>query len=67
MKIQFLEPLPPFRMPGADICTHKRALRIFWRGFSYPQRPYFYHRWGFYGFGVGPVGFMFWPHTQDEK
>ena len=23
--------------------------------------PYCYHKWGFYGFGVGPLRFMFWP------
>jgi hypothetical protein len=49
-----------------DIWIYTRCLRIFWRGFQCPQGPYGFHQWGFYGFGIGPVGFMFWPHPETR-
>lgn len=45
------------------------CLRVFWR---WPLRrlrnnlPYAFHDFGLYAFGVGPMGFMFWPPRPAE-
>ena len=49
-----------------DICLLGAYLRVFYRPWHFPWRPYAFHKWGFYGFGVGPVGFMFWPPQKSE-
>ena len=36
------------------------CLRVFFR-WRFPWRPYAWHDWGLYAFGIGPVGFMYWP------
>lgn len=50
-----------------DIELSDNCLRVFWRGFKPPQRPYFYNKWSVFGFGVGPFGFMFWPATTVRR
>ena len=50
-------------MTGADIWVGKRCLRVFLRGFRNP-RPYAWHKYGFYAFGAGPIGFMYWPPNR---
>lgn len=47
-----------------DICFAGRCLRVFWRGFDVRQRPYRFNLWGFYAFGAGPIGFMYWPKRR---
>jgi hypothetical protein len=37
-------------------------LRIFWRGWDCPQRPYWFRRWAITAFGVGPIGVMVFRH-----
>ena len=46
--------------PMRDIWIRGACLRVFYRGWRKPM-PYFFRRWGFYGFGALSVGFMFWP------
>jgi hypothetical protein len=41
------------------------CLRVFYRGWRHPL-PYCFHRWGFYGFGAGPIGCMLWLKTGNE-
>jgi hypothetical protein len=48
-----------------DVWIAGRCLRLVWRGFSCPQRPYGWFRWGVYSFGAGPIGFMFWPKRRE--
>ena len=44
----------------SDIWFYGCCLRVFWR-WRYPWRPYAHHAYGLYAFGIGPIGFMFWP------
>lgn len=41
------------------------CLRVFWRKRSMFCGPYAFHNWGFYAFGVGPIGCMFWPRRSE--
>jgi hypothetical protein len=48
---------------------HKdKVLRVFWRGMATIKHPlpYYFHKWGFYGFGFGPIGFMYWPEPKEK-
>jgi hypothetical protein len=47
-----------------DLHFRGATLRMLWRGFHCPQRPYCYFRWGAWIFGGGPVGFMYWPRPK---
>lgn len=47
-----------------DIYFAGCCLRVFRKRLSFP---YFFHNWGFYGFGAGPFGFMFWPARSGSE
>lgn len=47
-----------------DIFVGDECLRIFPRHFSCG---YWFHRWGFYGFGFGWLGFMFWSAKEKRQ
>lgn len=55
-------PMHDFHFRGACL----RVVWLGWVGLKHPL-PYAFHRWGFYGFGVGPVRFMFWPAEGEGK
>ncbi len=48
-----------------DIHFRGRCLRVFFH--ARLKLPYFFHDWGFYGFGAGPFGFMYWPPDTPEQ
>ena len=49
-----------------DLWFAGRCLRVFYRGWRCSQWPYAFHRWGFYGFGVACIGFIFWPKREAK-
>jgi hypothetical protein len=44
----------PYRRRGQVLQTGEPRYRV-------PWRPYAWHEWGLYAFGIGPVGFMYSP------
>ena len=43
---------------SVDVFIGDECLRLFWKPWSFG---YWFHRWGFYGYGFGWLGCMFWP------
>jgi len=61
-----MHPMEETHMKDIWIGSH-RCLRVFYRPWKFPWRPYAFHRWGFFGFGAGPIGFMYWPNAGETK
>jgi len=55
----------PNQHPAWDIWMANRTLRVWIRqNWCWPYGRY---NWGYYGFGMGLIGFMFWPKKNKLR
>ncbi len=57
-------PEDPNQRAGYDCWIGETCLRVFGKPWVWP---YAFHRWGFYGFGAGPLGFMLWLRAERSQ